>query len=69
MRKIGNIIVNITTALGAMCGGITFALCVLCIFTPYKTKYNQFTDVIKYWTDDVYFCENFNCPETLAERN
>ena len=63
MRIISNWLANITIALGASLGAIMFLMCVACLFTPHKTKFNEYTDVVKYWTDDAYFCSNFNCPE------
>lgn len=32
---------------------------VLCIVTPEKTVYGEYTDVLKYWTSDSYFTSNF----------
>lgn len=32
---------------------------ILGFMTPEFTKYDEYTDVIKYWTDDVYFRNNF----------
>ena len=29
------------------------------ILTPEKTKYGEFTQPFKYWTDDSYFQQNF----------
>ena len=31
----------------------------MCFFTPNKDKYGNFTQPIKYWTDNVYFENNF----------
>lgn len=47
--------------------GILVAVCILvifmlCLFTPEKTKHGTYTDIYKYWTDDVYLCRNFECP-------
>jgi len=33
----------------------------VCVLTPEKTKHRTYTDVYKYWTDEVYVCENFEC--------
>lgn len=38
------------------------------ILTPDKTECGKFTDVIKYWTDDVYFANNFESPVCHKER-
>lgn len=31
----------------------------ICILTPEKTKYGEFTQPFKYWTDNSYFQQNF----------
>ena len=62
VKCIGKCVANGTIVLGTMLGAIMFCGCVLCMFTPHKTKYNEFTDVYKYWLDDAYFCKNFDCP-------
>ena len=36
MRKIGNVVANVMTALGAILGAVMFCGCVLCMFTPHK---------------------------------
>lgn len=52
------------------CGMLLAALLVLlmlvCIATPEKTKHGTYTDIYKYWTDDVYLCRNFNCDKGNA---
>ena len=63
MKKTVDWIANITTCIGAMLGVIMVCSCVLCVFTPQKTKYNMYTDVYRYWFDNTYFCSNFDCPE------
>lgn len=37
---------------------IVFILAIL-IMTPDKTKSGEYTNLWKYWTDDVYFTSNF----------
>lgn len=32
---------------------------ILCIVTPEKTVYGEYTDLVKYWTSDSYFISNF----------
>ena len=36
-----------------------FALFILAIITPDKTNSGKYTNFWKYWTDDIYFTENF----------
>lgn len=31
-----------------------------CMFTPNKTDDGLFTDPIKYWISDTYYCDHFN---------
>lgn len=31
----------------------------MCIVTPEKTVYGEYTNPIKYWTSDAYFNSNF----------
>ena len=31
----------------------------LIAMTPEKTKYNEYTQPFKYWTDNVYYNDNF----------
>jgi len=51
--------------LGVLLGACVVMLIIFCFITPHKTKNGTFTDPYKYWTDDAYFCENFNCPKEL----
>lgn len=32
---------------------------ILCIVTPEKTAYGEYTNPVKYWTSDTYFKSNF----------
>ncbi len=32
----------------------------MCIVTPEKTAYGEYTNPVKYWTSDVYVRDNFN---------
>lgn len=34
-------------------------LLMICLFTPEKTKYGEYTSPYLYWTSDVYFNKNF----------
>jgi len=52
---------------GAVAGGALFAALGLAILTPEKTPRGQFTDPLKYWTDDQYFIENFTTAANAAE--
>ena len=47
---------------GIVCGIVGFiiiATMFICIFTPEKTIKGEYTQPFKYWTDDIYFNENF----------
>lgn len=48
---------------GFMLTAFFVLLCLLCFLTPEKTKHGTYTNAYKYWTSDVYLCENFSCPE------
>lgn len=50
----------IQVLLMALLGIVFVAIVLICILTPEKTKYNKYTNVYKYWTNDAYLCENFN---------
>lgn len=52
---------------GAVAGGALFAVLGLAILTPEKTPRGQFTDPLKYWTDNQYFTENFLTAANAAE--
>lgn len=42
--------------------GIAFILVLaVCYITPEKTKKGEYTNIVKYWTDDEYICNNFDC--------
>ena len=62
-KKIGNVLAYITMTFGVIFGLAMLLSCILYIFTPHVTKYNQTTDIYRYWLSDTYFCENFNCPQ------
>ena len=32
---------------------------ILCVITPEKTVYGEYTNPVKYWTSDAYFNSNF----------
>lgn len=36
-----------------------FVLAVLLIMTPEKTNYGDYTNVVKYWTNNKYVVDNF----------
>ena len=38
---------------------VLLILAVLLIITPEKTKQGDYTNIIKYWTDNTYLKENF----------
>lgn len=67
IKSIGNIFANLCIAIGMCLGSVMLIMSVACLFTPHKTKYGEFTDVVKYWTDNTYFCRNFDCPESLKQ--
>lgn len=52
----------LSTTLGILCAAFMMLIMFICIMTPEKTKHGTYTDVYKYWTDDVYVCRNFECP-------
>lgn len=33
---------------------------IMCIITPEKTSFGEYTDPIKYWTSDAYVRNNFD---------
>ena len=33
---------------------------ILCVITPEKTVYGEYTDPVKYWTSDAYVRNNFS---------
>lgn len=35
------------------------ALCMLCILTPQKDKFGQYTQPVEYWTSEEYFQAHF----------
>ena len=35
-------------------------LMTICLMTPDKTNDGYFTDIVRYWTDNQYYCDNFN---------
>ena len=59
LRIILNVLVK---AVGFVLAAFIVLLCLLCALTPEKTKYGMYTNAYKYWTSDVYLCENFSCP-------
>ena len=56
-----------TTAAAYLAGGAFFLFLLLALLTPEKTPRGQFTDPLKYWTDDQYFIENFTTAANAAE--
>lgn len=46
---------------GILLGMLIILIVIVCLLTPEKTKDGKYTDVYKYWTDDVYLCRNFDC--------
>lgn len=52
---------------GAVAGGAICALLGLAILTPEKTPSGQYTDPVKYWTDNQYYTEQFIIAANAAE--
>lgn len=57
LKLLGNIF---TTIICVACCVFMVLMLFICIFTPHKTKYGNFTDPYKYWTSDTYICQNFD---------
>lgn len=49
----------ILATLFVLCGIFIGMLMMICIFTPEKTKYGEYTSPYLYWTNDAYFQKNF----------
>lgn len=57
MIKVGTMI---QTTLLIICSVVFMTVMFVCVMTPEKTKDGVYTSPYKYWTDNVYYCENFS---------
>ena len=52
---------------GIILAAFIMTIMFICIATPEKTKHGTYTDIYKYWTDDIYLCRNFKCDANLVK--